>query len=208
MNYEAMGNNELLGHFAKTRDKAAFEIFYKRNDKHLRGFLFVMCYVLSREIADCSQSVWTRVIEKAHLYDPEQSAINWLNALAKNVKNGLYQQSTKLRRGGTDTDHYSLGDKRFDDDDLITDHRSGQTVSDPSTRMVKEEQRQQIHEAIEKLRPPYKEAVTLVLLRGIPYDEAAEMVGVTPGMMAQRLNRGKTSLHRLLSSRKDELATK
>ena len=204
MDYEALNDNELLSRFAETRDEKAFQVLHDRHDNDLRGFLHIICQVPSQDIADCLQCVWSRVIDKIHLYDPEQSATLWLNTLAKNTKNGLWQQSTTLSRGGTNTCHFSLGEKRFEDEDLITNRRTDQTVPDPSTPMVKEEQRRQIHEAIEKLPPLQKEAVTMVILDEIPYDEAAKLVGISPIVFAQRLSRGRKSLYQSLRTRKDE----
>ncbi len=204
MNYEALNDSELLCRFATTGDEAAFQVFHNRHNDDLRGFLRILCQVPPQDISDCLQCVWSRVIDKIHLYDPAQSATLWLNTLAKNIKNNLWQQATTISRGGTDTRHFSLGDKRFEDEDLITDRRTDQTVLDPSTPMIKEEQRRQIHEAIEKLPPHQKEAIKMVIFDEIPYNEAAELVGVSPIVFAQRLSRGKKSLHRLLLTRKDE----
>jgi RNA polymerase sigma-70 factor (ECF subfamily) len=204
MNYEAMYNNELLSHFAETRDEAAFRVFHDRHNADLRGFLFHICHVPPQDIADHLQCVWSRVVDKIRLYDPKQSATAWVNTLAKNIARNLWQQSISLSRGGTETCQYNLSDKRIDEGDLITDRRTDQTVSDPSTPMIQEEQRQQIHEAIEKLPPLQKEAITMVVFDEIPYDEAAELLGIPSIVFAQRLSRGKKSLYQLLRTRKDE----
>jgi len=208
MDYETLSDNELLSQFAKTRDEAAFQVFHDRHTKDLRGFLRLLCQVPSQDISDYLQCVWSRVIDKIHLYDPEQSATLWLNTLAKNIKNNLWQQSTTLSRGGTDTRHFSLGDKRFEDEDLIMDRRTGQIVPNPSVQMVKEEQNRQIHEAIEKLPPPQREAITMVILEEIPYDEAADSIGVSTIVLAKRLSRGKKLLRQLVQVKKDEFVEK
>ena len=214
MDYAVMGNNELLGYFAKTRDEAAFRVFYNRHNNDLRGFLLILCQVAPRDISDHLQSVWLRVIDKVHLYDPEQSATLWLNTLAKNIKNRIWEQSTTLSRGGINTRHFHLGDKRFENEDLIVDHRTGRTSPDPSTQMIKkeqplieEEQRRQIHEAVEKLSPPMKEAVTMVFFDGISSTKAAHLIGIPHRTFAMRLHRGKKSLYNLLRVKEDEFVT-
>lgn len=52
--------------------------------------------------------------------------------------------------------------------------------------------------AVESLPEVYQMTVTLVNVEGFSYDEAAEVLGVSPGTIRSRMNRGRTLLQKAL----------
>lgn len=56
----------------------------------------------------------------------------------------------------------------------------------------------EIIRAIEKLPEAYRETILLVNVEGFAYDEAAEVLGVSPGTIRSRMNRGRTLLQKYL----------
>ncbi len=56
----------------------------------------------------------------------------------------------------------------------------------------------EVREALATLRPPFREAVELVDLRGLTYDEAARVVGCPVGTIMSRLHRARRALREVL----------
>ncbi len=52
--------------------------------------------------------------------------------------------------------------------------------------------------AIESLPEPFRVVVVLINVEGLSYDEAAEVLGVSPGTIRSRMNRGRTLLQKSL----------
>jgi len=203
MSFETMDDGQLLQHFAQTRDEAAFTVFYSRRNFELRGFLTTICHVGFEDIDDVVQSVWERIIQKAHLYDPGQSLKNWINNVARSVNTNLWRQSNANHRGGPDFFQRPLDGENHFETTLINDRRIDRSTPDPSARMVHTEERheqlQQIRAAMEHLTEAQREAIDLVYLEGISTDRVAKRLEISRPMLFKRLSRGRNSLRRILA---------
>ena len=69
----------------------------------------------------------------------------------------------------------------------------------PSEELLREEERQSVHAAVEKLTPDLRMVVVLRYTEGLAYDEIAGVLGCSPGTVASRLNRAHKTLERRLS---------
>jgi RNA polymerase sigma-70 factor (ECF subfamily) len=56
----------------------------------------------------------------------------------------------------------------------------------------------EITEAIEQLPESFRMTIVLVNMEGLSYDEAADVLGVSPGTVRSRMNRGRTLLQKAL----------
>jgi RNA polymerase sigma-70 factor (ECF subfamily) len=57
----------------------------------------------------------------------------------------------------------------------------------------------QVHQAVEALPPAEREAVMLVCVKGLSYQDAARKLGISPGMLQEHLLRGRLTLITKLS---------
>ena len=57
---------------------------------------------------------------------------------------------------------------------------------------------EEIMQAIYELPEIFQETVLLINLAGLSYDEAAEVLNVSPGTIRSRMNRGRTMLQKVL----------
>jgi RNA polymerase sigma-70 factor (ECF subfamily) len=57
---------------------------------------------------------------------------------------------------------------------------------------------QDIAGALDKLRPDQREALLMVSVQGMSYEDAAAVIGIPPGTVKSRVNRGRTRLAELL----------
>jgi RNA polymerase sigma-70 factor (ECF subfamily) len=55
-----------------------------------------------------------------------------------------------------------------------------------------------IEQALERLPEEQRVAVALVLIEGLPYKEAAQIIGVPMGTLTSRLARGREALQEML----------
>lgn len=69
------------------------------------------------------------------------------------------------------------------------------------------QQRREVLRALNALSRQHRETVALVLIEGLSYREAAEMMGVTEGTIASRLSRAKAVLELGLQEMKERRAT-
>jgi RNA polymerase sigma factor (sigma-70 family) len=52
----------------------------------------------------------------------------------------------------------------------------------------------QVHQAVEALPPAEREALMLVCVRGLSYQDAARKLGISPGMLQEHLLRSRLTL--------------
>jgi RNA polymerase sigma-70 factor (ECF subfamily) len=70
--------------------------------------------------------------------------------------------------------------------------------ADPETEVANRMLGEQIMAAIEELPECFREAILLVNVEGLRYDEAAELLGVPGGTIRSRMKRGRTLLQKAL----------
>jgi RNA polymerase sigma-70 factor (ECF subfamily) len=78
----------------------------------------------------------------------------------------------------------------------------GEQVADPNsahTRIVP------VQQAMERLPDEQREVIGLVLIEGLSYREAADIIGVPVGTITSRLGRGREALQNLLGGSEQEL---
>jgi RNA polymerase sigma-70 factor, ECF subfamily len=66
--------------------------------------------------------------------------------------------------------------------------------------MARETELMSVHSAMARLPDDQREAVSLVLIEGLPYREAAEVLDVPIGTLTSRLARGREALQAMLAS--------
>lgn len=87
--------------------------------------------------------------------------------------------------------HYAPPSLSLDDDDTVVPH--------PSTpaRQFRQLECATILEALDQLPHTQRDAILLVALEGLPYDQAAQVLGVEVGTLKSRLSRGREALREL-----------
>lgn len=86
-------------------------------------------------------------------------------------------------------------------DKIFLAAEAGENVgTDP---MARETELMSVHSAMARLPDDQREAVSLVLIEGLPYREAAEVLDVPIGTLTSRLARGREALQAMLAIRGD-----
>ena len=127
---------------------------------------------------DLVQDTLVRAIAKHHLWQPGTNLRAWLFTLMHNQNVNLVRRS--VREGST---------VEFGDACPVPT-----AVSDPAGGMALRD----LDRALARLPEPQRQVLLLIGLEGIPYEEAATILGVPIGTIRSRLSRARRSLRRLI----------
>jgi RNA polymerase sigma-70 factor (ECF subfamily) len=142
---------------------------------------------LTRDIVradDLVQSCLTRAVAKQHLWQPGTDLRAWLFTIMHN------QHVNDVRRGVRDGSNVELTEAT----QLTVESNAIPTL-----------ELRDLETAIGKLPPEQRQAILLVGLEGMAYEEAAKVLNVPVGTVRSRLSRGRDQL-RLLMGMEEERA--
>ena len=128
------------------------------------------------DLEDVYQEVLLAVHRVRHTYDPRRPFEPWLFAIARFVAVSYFRRQARVRR------------------EVLVDRAPEVTVGDdgPGTH--------QIAEAVRGLSPTEREAIRLLQVEGLSFEQAAARMGTTPGAAKVRGHRAYKALRRLLGA--------
>jgi RNA polymerase sigma-70 factor, ECF subfamily len=135
---------------------------------------------------DLVQATLVRAIAKQHLFKPDTNLRAWLFTLLHN------QHVNDVRRSANQGVSINI-------DDAVGDLRA---VTDPSASR----QLTELDQAIGKLPVEQRQAILMVGLEGMAYEEVAAILMVPVGTVRSRLSRGRSTLRRLMGTEEDQPA--
>ncbi|MEO8680877.1 MAG: RNA polymerase sigma factor [Vicinamibacterales bacterium] len=159
-------------------DTAAFDVVYESFNARLFNFLARLSR--RRDVAeDLLEETWLRVVDRAPRLDPETRLGPFLFTVARN----LYVSYCRSRR---------VADSHAGE--LIGLWPYGTPPPTPFESAVANETDRRVELALATLPLAYREALLLVAVQGLRPAEAAEVCGIQPEAMRQRLSRARTLL--------------
>lgn len=181
--------DELLLRRAQSGDPEAFE----RLMEPLEQLVWRVCwhYTGNREAAeDCGQEAMIRIWRNLANYRGECALESWVYRIAANCCMDWLRK--KKRDRGVSME--PLVEQGFDPAD-----------DGPGTeeQVVAKDERQRLREAIALLPEDQREALILTQLEKVPYEEAAQALGVSEGTVKSRVNRAKARLKEILSAERE-----
>jgi RNA polymerase sigma factor (sigma-70 family) len=143
-------------------------------------FYYIRRLVRSEEDSwDVLQNVWLQVIRKiSRLRDPAAFA-PWLYRIAHNSAVSHLRKNSSF-------------------DDSLEYEEEMQTPGQNTDLSFSASDAQEVHWALDQIKPPHREVVTLKFLEGFSMKEIAEIVGVTLGTVKSRLHYAKNALRDIL----------
>lgn len=129
------------------------------------------------EAEEVTQEVFLKVIQRVDQYDGSAPVASWLFAIAANACRD------RLRRART---------RKFVPDEALAERPASITHEDD--RLVKEERRRAVREALAGLTGEQREAIVLARYHGLPYAEIARTLGTTEGAVKTRIFRAMETL--------------
>lgn len=177
--------DELLLRRAQRGDAEAFEQLMTPLEK----MVWRVCwhYTGDREAAsDCGQDAMLRIWRALDSYRMECAFETWVYRVAANCCMDYLRKKKRDRSESMEP----LREQGFDPPDPKAD-TEGQAVA--------ADEHQRLRECISRLPEEQREALVMTQLEGIPYETAAERLGVSEGTVKSRVNRAKAKLKEWLS---------
>lgn len=160
-----------------------FNRLVKENKKNIQNIIRL---VTKEDNEDLEQEVYIRVLKNADKYEEKGSFKSWVTTIAKNIsKDYLKSASYKARENAvTEEDEFvQIADKK------IT----------PELRVIKNERQQTIIDAVNSLKPKFREVVLMCEIYGYSYEDCAKKLNCPLGTVKSRLFNAKKELSILLA---------
>lgn len=155
-----------------------FKQVVKENQSNVKSIIRL---ITKETNEDLEQEVYVKVWKNADKYKEQGSFKSWVNTIAKNVSKD-YLKSVQKRN----------------QDSLVADDEILNTVKDkkstPELRLITNDRQKRITEAINTLKPKFKEVVMLCEIYGYTYEDAAFKLKCPVGTIKSRLYNAKKEL--------------
>ncbi|MBP1206236.1 RNA polymerase sigma-70 factor (ECF subfamily) [Duganella sp. 1411] len=143
---------------------------------------FARTIVYNREDADdLVQIAVERALGRSAQWEPDTRLDSWIFRIMKNA--WIDEVRSRIRR-----------------DNLFAPEEAGEHVGDQAAEA--QQQRMAIEKAIGMLSEEHRMVVALVLVDGMPYKEASEVLEIPIGTLTSRLVRARAALQEILSDQK------
>lgn len=160
-----------------------FNKLVRENKKNIQNIIRL---VTKEDNEDLEQEVYVRVIKSADKYQEKGSFKSWVATIAKNIsKDYLKSSAYKVRESALteEDDWVQIADKR----------------ETPELYLVKNERQQIIINAVNSLKPKFKEVVLMCEIYGYSYEQCAQKLNCPLGTVKSRLYNAKKELAILLA---------
>lgn len=167
-------------------DRVAFAELLRRYESHVNR-LFYHLAPDWQERADLAQEVWIRVYRNIQrLHEPAKFR-GWLSRIATNL---FYDELRKRKRNAQPI---SLdAPVRLSDGEMSWELPSD--MPSPTDNLATKEFYDQLREAIADLPETFRTTIVLREIQGLPYEEIAEITGVSLGTVKSRIARARLKL--------------
>lgn len=176
---EELDDLELL-RAAATADEAAAAAFFKRFHGAVLAFLSRMIGRDDPELDDLVQATFLSALDSAERFEGRSQVRTWLLGIAAN--------KARTHRRGAGRRRTALA--------AVPEETS--KIPSPSDGVKREQLRERLAEAVDRLSPREREAFLLCDVEGIGGSVAAETLGVPPGTMWRRLHDARSKLRTAL----------
>lgn len=142
---------------------------------------------------DATQEVFVKVYNALHQYDPHYAFRSWIFRITHNLCIDFIRRRKQntLSLDAPIAGHEGEMDWDLPDPDAV----------DPLEATSAGEEKKLIEEAIERLNPTLRSAITLRHVEGLRYDEIAEILDIPLGTVKVRIFRARETLAKLLSQK-------
>ena len=151
----------------------------KKNKQNVKNIIRLI--TKEEETDDLEQEVYVKVWKNSDRYKEQGSITGWINTIAKNVSKDYLKSAYRKRQDVTTSDDNVLV--------LIKDKKST-----PENRLLKTERQKQILQAIQELKPKFKEVILLCEVEGYSYEECSKKLKCPLGTIKSRIYNAKKEL--------------
>lgn len=173
-------------------DRTAFAELLRRYQSHVDRVLYHLAPDW-QDRADLAQEVWIRVYRNIKRLNEPAKFRGWLSRIATNL---FYDELRKRKRVSSPL---SLDAPRSVEDGEMDWEIAGDTPG-PEEDLTTREFYEQLREAIADLPEVFRTTIVLREIEGMPYEEIAEITGVSLGTVKSRIARARQRLQSQLQS--------
>ena len=178
---------------AQKGDREAFGMLVE--NFQVRIFSFCYQFFRDRDVAtEMSQETFLRAFRYIKKYDPKRKFSTWIYSIAKNI---CIDEKRKMDRSRS----VSIDDVNPSSFSLS---HPGQHHMDPSQITLQLEDRMHLEEAITHLPEKYRAAIILCYFQELPYQEVADILGLSLNLVKVRIFRAKKQLLEILKEKQGE----
>ena len=155
-----------------------FNEIIKSNKQNVKNIIRL---ITKQENEDLEQEVYVRAWKNADKYKEQGSFKSWINTIAKNVSKD-YLKSAGFKNANNTTS-----------DDLVLVNIQ-EKRKNPDASLMASERQSRIIDAIESLKPKFREVIMLCEIYGYKYEEAAKKLHCPVGTIKSRIYNAKKEL--------------
>lgn len=155
-----------------------FKELIKNNQSNVRSIIRL---ITKETNEDLEQEVYVKVWKNADKYTEKGTFKSWINTIAKNVSKDYLKSAHKKNQ-----------DTMTTDDEVLVSIKDKKLT--PELKLINNERQQRILNAINSLKPKFKETVMLCEIYGYSYEEAAYKLKCPIGTIKSRLYNAKKEL--------------
>ena len=155
-----------------------FKELIKNNQSNVRSIIRL---ITKETNEDLEQEVYVKVWKNADKYTEKGSFKSWINTIANNVSKDYLKSAHKKNQ-----------DTMTTDDEVLVSIKDKKLT--PELKLINNERQQRILNAINSLKPKFKETVMLCEIYGYSYEEAAYKLKCPIGTIKSRLYNAKKEL--------------
>ena len=155
-----------------------FKELIKNNQSNVRSIIRL---ITKETNEDLEQEVYVKVWKNADKYTDKGLFKSWINTIAKNVSKDYLKSAHKKNQ-----------DTMTTDDEVLVSIKDKKLT--PELKLINNERQQRILNAINSLKPKFKETVMLCEIYGYSYEEAAYKLKSPIGTIKSRLYNAKKEL--------------
>lgn len=193
--YSIWTDESLLLEFRETRQRELFEELVRRYEREL--FNYIRNYVEDLgSTEDVFQLTFMQVYLKCDQFKAGRKFRPWLYAIATNKSIDLLRVRRRLRKRFR---LISIDDSGNDENGMKISDAIESKQPDPLSDTINDEEAQRVRDAMQRLPENLRQTLYLVYFQGLPYREAAEILGIPFGTIKSRLNQAINKLNSLLN---------
>ena len=155
-----------------------FNELIKANKQNVKNIIRL---ITKQDNEDLEQEVYVKVWKNADKYEERGSFKSWISTVAKNVSKD-YLKSAGFRNSANTTS----------DEVVLSTVKDNKQV--PEARAIAGERQSRIIDAIESLKPKFKEVIMFCEIQGYTYEEAAKKLNCPLGTIKSRIYNAKKDL--------------
>lgn len=182
-------NDQLLVQRVQKGDKHAFDLLVLKHQHKVMSLISRYIYDMS-EVQDVAQEVFIKAYRALPNFRGDSQFYTWLYRIAVNTaKNYLVSRGRRPPSQDVDVmDAEHLGSAN-----ALSD------VASPDRLMARDELKEVVFDAIDKLPDELRTAITLRELEGMSYDEISESMGCPIGTVRSRIFRAREAIDKAMA---------